>query len=132
MPGFRGGFPRRARILLAVEMQPQRQGSEEPAVAEALPFATSLRVASAARRVQRNASCVARARPARNPGARAGAAVAIHRVAEDGEHLFRMRRGLRLQREAARLDDAHHFSSRSCLAVFRSRMTHWASASNLA
>src|SRR6266446_1921415 len=46
------------------------------------------------------------------------------RVAEDGEHLFRVRGGLRLQREAARPDDVHHFASRSCLAAFRSRMTH--------
>src|SRR5438132_522309 len=54
------------------------------------------------------------------------------RVAEDGKHLFGVRRGLRLQCEAARLDDVHHFSSRICLAVFRSRTTHCASASNLA
>src|SRR5437879_11654412 len=54
------------------------------------------------------------------------------RVAEDGEHVFRMRRGLRLKLEAARLDDVHHLASRSCLAAFRSRMTHWALASNLA
>src|SRR5204862_8140783 len=67
-------------------------------------------------------SCAAQPRLARNPGARAGAAVAIHRVAEDGEHLFRTRRGLRLQPEAAGPDDVHHFASRSCLAVFRSRI----------
>src|SRR6266513_1587550 len=54
------------------------------------------------------------------------------RVAEDSEHLMRMRRGLRLQREAVSLDHAHHFASSSCLAAFRSRMTHCASASNLA
>src|SRR6267143_2739348 len=54
------------------------------------------------------------------------------RVAEDSEHLFRMRCGLWLQREAASLDDVHHFASRSCLAAFRSRITHCASASNLA
>src|SRR5882762_5449606 len=46
------------------------------------------------------------------------------RVAEDSEHLFRMRCGLWLQREAASLDDVHHFASRSCLAAFRSRITH--------